>query len=63
MNCFVREGRGAAREVEMENHILAWQLNPVYPILTKIGMDLVLDPKNKSAEDFFFSEFKVAAFG
>ena len=45
MNCFVTEGGGGWGRV---NHVLACQLDPVLPILTKIGMDF--DPKNKPAE-------------
>ena len=47
MNCFVTEGGWGWGG---KNHILAWQLDPVHPIWTKIGMDLVFDPKNKSTE-------------
>ena len=33
------------------NHILARPLDPVHPIWTKFGMDIVLDPNNKPAEE------------
>ena len=65
MNCFVTVGGGCCRGCsEEENHFLAWQLDPVHPIWTKNGMDMVFDPKNKPTEDLLiFSKFKMAAFG
>ena len=52
MNCFVTEGGWGWGCWGGKNHILAWQLDPVHPIWTKIGMDMVFDPKNKPTEEF-----------
>ena len=35
------------------NHISAWHLDPVYPIWTKCGIGILLELRNKPAEEFF----------
>ena len=50
MNCFVREGGWGWGE---KNHVLARHLDPVCLIWTKFGMDILVDPRNKPAEEFF----------
>ena len=35
-----------------QNHISAQQMSPVHLIWTKIGMDILLDPSNKPAQEF-----------
>ena len=37
------------------NHFSAWHLNPVHLIWTKFGMDILLDHKNKSAQEFLIN--------
>ena len=66
MNCFVTEGWGgaAAGGAVEEIHIFAWHLDPVHRIQSKFGMDILLDPRNKPAKEFFFfSKSKMAAGG
>ena len=38
----------------LKNYIWARQTNSVHLIWTKIGMDMILDPKNKSVKEFDF---------
>ena len=35
------------------NHVLARHSDPADPIWTKSGIDILLDPRNKPAEEFF----------
>ena len=35
------------------NHVTAPHFDPVHRIQTKFGMDILLDPRNKPAEEFF----------
>ena len=35
-----------------QNHILAWQMDPVYPIWTKFGRNVLLNSRNKLTEEF-----------
>ena len=45
-------------------HIFCNNLDPVHRIQTKFGMDILLDPRNKPAEEFLlFSKSKMAAGG
>jgi hypothetical protein len=37
------------------NHFSAWHLNPVHLIWIKFGMDILLDHKNKSAQEFLIN--------
>ena len=45
--------RGRRLGLGGKNHVLAWHLDPVHPIWTKISMNMVFDPKNKPIEEFF----------
>ena len=36
-----------------KNHIFAWYLDPAHLIWTKVCMDILLDPRNKPAKEFF----------
>ena len=55
MNCFFTEGWGGGWGCCCwgKIHIFAWHLAPVHRIQTKFGMDILLDPRNKPAEQFF----------
>ena len=56
--------RGVGRGRRRKNHIFAWHLYPVHRIQTKFGIDILLDPRNKPAKEFFFfSKSKMAAGG
>ena len=44
MNCFVTEGGGGGK--------ITFRLGNWIPILTKIGMEMVFDLKNKPTEEF-----------
>ena len=37
---------------DLANHISAWHLDLVYQIWTKFGMNILLDPTNKFAQEF-----------
>jgi hypothetical protein len=37
---------------DSKNHISGRHLDPVHPIWTKFGMDILLDPKNKPVQEF-----------
>ena len=56
--------RGVGRGRRRKKHIFAWHLYPVHRIQTKFGIDILLDPRNKPAKEFFFfSKSKMAAGG
>lgn len=48
-----------------DGHILAWQIDLVHLISTKIGIDMLLNPKNERYRRVFeiFSKFMIGAFG
>ena len=48
-----RAGAAAAAAVEGKFHIFCNNLNPVYRIQAKFGMDILLNPRNKPVEEFF----------
>ena len=63
MNCFVT-GSEEEEEEDPQNECFWNNLDPVQRIWTKFGMDILLDPRNKLAEEFsFFSKSKMAAGG
>ena len=41
------------RRSGIQNHSLVWQMDPVQPIQTLLGMDRLLGPTNKHAKYFF----------
>ena len=45
-----------------KNHISAWQMDPFHLNLTKFGRKILLNPRNKLVEEFFFKS-KMAAGG
>ena len=54
MNCFFTEGGGeAGRGQGQQIHIFCNNLDPAHRIQTKFGMDILLDPWNKPAKEFF----------
>ena len=48
-----REGGCSAGGWGGKIHIFAWHLDPVHRIQSKFGMDILLDPRNKPAKEFF----------
>ena len=39
-------------EFDPTNHISAWHLNPLHPIWTKFGMNILIDPENNPVKEF-----------
>ncbi len=54
MNCFVTGGGGEKWEEEQPAKLFFFNnLDPVHRIQTKFGMDILRDPWNKPAKEFF----------
>ena len=65
MSLFSTEYCANTTKFEPTNHISARYLDIFHQILTKFGMAILLDPKNKSAQEFLIYRkiFKMAARG
>ena len=58
----IQDSRLQPKVQNRPNYISARHLEPVHQMQTKFGMDILLDPRNRPAEEFFiFLKSKMAA--